>query len=110
MNLEFLNGLSHFFICRFGKAFWDEISILAPIYQCCLMRYSTLQKLLKFDHGPVKLSDAMRDMASRDLVAPILLEQHLFALDRRTKIILKTVYKCIQKNGSPSKVVIDDGF
>lgn len=98
------------FSYRFGKAFHDEISILAPIYQCCLMRYSTLEKLMKFDRGPVKLSEAMRKLESEDLVAPVLLEQHLLALDRRVKIILKTIFKCIEKNGKSQNVVIDDGF
>lgn len=31
----------------FGKAFHDELTILAPIYQCCLMRHSTLSTLLR---------------------------------------------------------------
>ncbi|RXG72407.1 Extracellular serine/threonine protein [Armadillidium vulgare] len=32
----------------FGKPFHDEISILAPLYQCCLIRHSTLLTLVKF--------------------------------------------------------------
>lgn len=31
----------------FGKAFHDELSILAPILQCCLIRQSTLETLLR---------------------------------------------------------------
>lgn len=31
----------------FGKAFHDEISILAPILQCCMIRSTTLETLLK---------------------------------------------------------------
>lgn len=31
----------------FGKAFHDEFSILAPIIQCCHIRKSTLEKLLR---------------------------------------------------------------
>lgn len=31
----------------FGKPKHDEVSILAPLYQCCIIRKSTLEKLLK---------------------------------------------------------------
>lgn len=31
----------------FGKAFHDEASILAPLYQCCVLRHSTLATLLR---------------------------------------------------------------
>lgn len=61
-----------------------------------------------------KLSDRMRRSLSRDSLttrAPILTEAHLFALDRRVRIILNTIHKCIQDNGSRHhKVVVDDGF
>lgn len=32
----------------FGRAKHDEVSILAPLYQCCIIRKSTLSKLLKW--------------------------------------------------------------
>ena len=32
----------------FGKAYHDEMSILSPLYQCCLVRRSTLATLLRF--------------------------------------------------------------
>ena len=87
----------------------DDLSILAPIYQCCFFRFSTFEKAFNFYKGPKHLSDLMRESLAKDPVAPILLERHLVALDRRVKIILKTVYKCMLKNGV-NKVVIDDGF
>ena len=60
--------------------------------------------------GPETLSSAMRRVLSTDQVAPVLLDPHLKALDRRLVIILKTVYKCLQKNKFIGKVVVDDGF
>ena len=39
----------------FGKAHHDEMSCLAPLYQCCLIRASTLSTLLQFHNGPVSL-------------------------------------------------------
>lgn len=35
----------------FGKPFHDEISVLAPVLQCCLIRSSTLEMLLKWVDG-----------------------------------------------------------
>lgn len=33
----------------FGKAFHDELSILAPVIQCCHIRKSTLENLLRYN-------------------------------------------------------------
>ncbi|KAL1494378.1 hypothetical protein ABEB36_009986 [Hypothenemus hampei] len=83
----------------FGKPFHDEISILAPLLQCCLIRRSTLETLIRFHNGPgLKLSEAMRESMSRDPVAPILWEPHLVALDRRVEIVLKGIRDCLQKS------------
>ncbi|CAH1795312.1 unnamed protein product [Owenia fusiformis] len=90
----------------FGKTWKDEIDILAPIYQCCLMRYSTLLKLIDFEKGP-PLSQVFRKAMERDLAYPILPEKHFPAIDRRVTIILNTVNKCIQQKGF-KEVVIDD--
>ena len=59
--------------------------------------------------GPTKLSEIMRTSLSKDPIAPVLLKQHLLALDRRLKIALKVTYECIRRNGY-EKVVISDGF
>ena len=89
----------------------DELSILAPVYQCCLIRYSTLNKLKSFAsrNGP-SLSTLMRKSLANDPVNPVLTESHLHALDRRVNIILKTIAKCMRKNGQYNRVSIDDGF
>lgn len=34
----------------FGRSKHDEISILAPLYQCCIIRKTTLEKLIKWDN------------------------------------------------------------
>lgn len=92
----------------FGKPFQDELSILAPVLQCCLMRQSTLSTLLRFHSGPRKLSTAMRESMSKDPVAPVLWEPHLTALDRRVKIILQGVRDCIAKDDTVDAVVQND--
>ncbi|XP_050298158.1 extracellular serine/threonine protein CG31145 [Anthonomus grandis grandis] len=81
----------------FGKPYHDELSILAPLLQCCLIRKSTLETLIKFHNGPTKLSEAMRKSMEKDPIAPILWEPHLVALDRRIDIILKGIRDCLMK-------------
>ncbi|XP_072382783.1 extracellular serine/threonine protein CG31145 isoform X3 [Diabrotica undecimpunctata] len=85
----------------FGKPYHDELTILAPVLQCCLLRQSTLETLLRFQNGPVKLSQAMRMSMSTDPVAPILWEPHLEALDRRLETVLRVIRDCLQKGESP---------
>ncbi|XP_054282657.1 extracellular serine/threonine protein CG31145 isoform X2 [Macrosteles quadrilineatus] len=80
----------------FGRPFHDELSILAPLLQCCMIRDTTLATLLKYHNGPVTLSEAMRTAMLRDPVNPVLWEPHLTALDRRVVIILKAVRDCVE--------------
>ncbi|XP_055850700.1 extracellular serine/threonine protein CG31145 [Episyrphus balteatus] len=82
----------------FGKPFHDELTILAPVLQCCLIRTTTLKKLLEFHNGPKHLSDIMRETMSTDPINPILWDPHLVALDRRVAIILQGIRDCLKKN------------
>ena len=96
-----------FSIFRFGKTIHDEMSILAPIYQCCQIRYSTFIKLAKLYVGPEKLSSVMRASLTKDSISPILTEPHLFALDRRVIKVLKEIYTCMSDGKYPHEVIID---
>ncbi|XP_067617168.1 extracellular serine/threonine protein CG31145 [Eurosta solidaginis] len=89
----------------FGKPYHDELTNLAPLLQCCMLRTSTLKRLLEFHNGPKKLSELMRESMSVDPVRPILWEPHLVALDRRVSIILSGVRDCIKKN--PPEEIFD---
>ncbi|OWR45171.1 hypothetical protein KGM_205913 [Danaus plexippus plexippus] len=84
----------------FGKAFHDELSILAPLLQCCTVRHTTLAVLLKFHNG-VPLSKVLRDSMKADPVNPVLWEPHLAALDRRIVTVLDAIRKCIDKLENP---------
>ncbi|XP_055266485.1 extracellular serine/threonine protein kinase FAM20C [Moschus berezovskii] len=91
----------------FGKHSHDELSILAPLQQCCRIRRSTylrLQLLAKAEH---RLSLLMAESLRADLVAPVLFQPHLEALDRRLRIVLQVVGDCVEKDGLHS-VVEDD--
>ncbi|XP_059047128.1 extracellular serine/threonine protein CG31145 [Achroia grisella] len=91
----------------FGKAFHDELSILAPLLQCCTVRHTTLSILLKFHNG-TPLSKVLRDTMQADPVSPILWEPHLAALDRRITIILDAIRKCVQKSEGPLQNEVND--
>lgn len=86
----------------FGKPHHDELSILAPLYQCCIVNFSTFRRLVQLQHGPSKLSTLMRCSLSRDPLSPVLLEKHLRALDRRLEIVLDVIRDCLSRLGSRS--------
>lgn len=92
----------------FGKAYHDEMTILAPITQCCMIRAVTLRKLLNFQSGPKPLSKLMEEAMANDPIAPVLWEPHLTALDRRVVIILNEIRNCLKKTSVSSDVVISD--
>ncbi|XP_055300424.1 extracellular serine/threonine protein CG31145-like isoform X2 [Sitodiplosis mosellana] len=89
----------------FGKPFHDELSILAPLLQCCMIRATTLERLLEFQAGPKPLSVVMRESLAKDPIAPVLWEPHLEALDRRVDLILKGVRDCVAKNSIDDVVI-----
>ncbi|XP_041364841.1 extracellular serine/threonine protein kinase FAM20C-like [Gigantopelta aegis] len=91
----------------FGRQMHDEMSILAPITQCCLIRHSTFVKLGKLYSGPDKLSDMMRTSLSADDLTPILTDLHLKALDRRVNKILVVIVGCLQTKNY-TDVIVDD--
>jgi len=84
----------------FGKTQHDEMSILAPLYQCCLVRRTTLATLMRFHHGPHRLSYLMRKSLAGDPLNannPILTAAHLEAMDRRVAIVLRVIRHCLKK-------------
>ncbi|KAL3870931.1 hypothetical protein ACJMK2_038959 [Sinanodonta woodiana] len=92
----------------FGNPRVDEISILAPLYQCCSIRRKTWLRLLVLQDGI--LSEVLEVTLTQDPlnnIDPILTTLHLQALDRRLKIILDHVQQCFHKYG-PNKVLIQN--
>lgn len=81
----------------FGKPFHDELTILAPVLQCCMIRQTTLETLLSYHNSPAKLSGVLRNSLSKDPIEPVLWEPHYEALDRRVEIILRAIRDCISK-------------
>lgn len=83
----------------FGRHSHDELSILAPLTQCCRIKKKTLQHLKLLAQEDYKLSDVMRESLLQDPLSPVLTEPHLLALDRRLQTILKTVESCVEDHG-----------
>lgn len=92
----------------FGKAFHDEMSILAPIKQCCVIRATTLKTLLQFHNGPKPLSKLMEEAMANDPIAPVLWEPHLTALDRRVVIILSEIRNCLKNAALSDDVIVSN--
>ncbi|MCJ8738234.1 hypothetical protein PDJAM_G00033270 [Pangasius djambal] len=91
----------------FGRHSYDEMSILAPLTQCCIIKHSTLLRLQLLLQPEYRLSDVMRESLSRDPLRPILTEPHLQALDRRLERVVRSVSRCVKKFGE-AKVVVTD--
>ncbi|XP_054615618.1 extracellular serine/threonine protein kinase FAM20C-like [Dunckerocampus dactyliophorus] len=92
----------------FGRHSQDEMSILAPLQQCCRIRRSTLLRLHLLSLPDFRLSDVMRESLAQDplaVVAPLLSELHLNALDRRLATVLHVVKTCQQHH---DEVVLND--
>ncbi|XP_025928381.1 extracellular serine/threonine protein kinase FAM20C-like [Apteryx rowi] len=92
----------------FGTHSHDEMSILAPLQQCCRIKKSTYLRLQLLATEPYRLSDVLREALASDRLAPILAEPHLRALDRRLAKVLAAVGKCLAKAGQEQDVVVDD--
>ncbi|XP_016144536.1 glycosaminoglycan xylosylkinase-like [Sinocyclocheilus grahami] len=89
----------------FGNPALDERSILAPLYQCCMVRVSTWNRLNLLKGGV--LSSAMRQATAHDPVFPVLTGPHLAALDRRLNGVLATVRQCMETQGADNTLIED---
>ncbi|XP_033104476.1 extracellular serine/threonine protein kinase FAM20C-like [Anneissia japonica] len=81
----------------FGNPNNDDLTLLAPVYQCCKVRRSTYYRLKELKNS--KLSTSMRSSMSHDAISPILSEAFLAALDRRLMKAIEIIQKCFLENG-----------
>ncbi|XP_026524994.1 glycosaminoglycan xylosylkinase [Pseudonaja textilis] len=89
----------------FGNPSLDERSILAPLYQCCIIRVSTWNRLNYIKNGVLK--SALKTAMSHDPIAPVLSASHMDALDLRLLNILATIKQCTDQFG-PDIVLVED--
>nr|XP_060633043.1 extracellular serine/threonine protein kinase FAM20C-like [Anolis sagrei ordinatus] len=92
----------------FGRHSHDEMSILTPLRQCCIIKKSTFLRLQLLATEPYRLSDVMRESLALDRLTPVLSEPHLEALDRRLQKVLAMVRGCMEKGRHEETVVIND--
>ncbi|CAF0921846.1 unnamed protein product [Adineta steineri] len=92
----------------FGRYDHDELSILTPIRQCCLFRYSTFARLYRvYRQGLSTLLS--RSLENGEQLRKILVDEHLTAIDRRLGILFAHLDTCI-KTYTVKGVMIDDGI
>lgn len=92
----------------FGNPHHDEMSILAPIYQCCRIRQSTWHRFRSVKNQKMSLSEILRKSAKDDPLAPVLSDLQFKAIDRRLKIAIDTVEKCIKQYGESAVLISDE--
>ncbi|XP_042325181.1 extracellular serine/threonine protein kinase FAM20C-like [Sceloporus undulatus] len=92
----------------FGRHSHDEMSILAPLRQCCIIKKSTFLRLQLLATEPYRLSDVMRESLAMDGLSPVLSEPHLEALDRRLRKVLAMVWNCMKNGDHEEPVLIND--
>ncbi|UJR08560.1 hypothetical protein I4U23_012821 [Adineta vaga] len=91
----------------FGRHDSDDLSILAPIRQCCFFRYSTFTRLYRlYRKGLSKLLSNSLNIGEQ--LPMILIKEHLIAIDRRLEILFAHLDTCIQTY-TVKGVMIDDG-
>lgn len=81
----------------FGNPFVDHIDILAPLYQCCMIRKTTWERLQILSGGA--LTDILNELTKYDLLYPLLTNLHLEAMERRLLNVFASVEICVEKHG-----------
>ncbi|KAF8355195.1 famk-1 [Pristionchus pacificus] len=89
----------------FGRTDFDDLDILLPLKQCCVIRPSTLKTLSEFYKNPKSLTKTLHESMSKDPVFPILAYKHYPALERRLGIIMEALAKCLDDNGAKAVVM-----
>lgn len=89
----------------FGNPSLDERSILAPLYQCCIIRVSTWNRLNYLKNGVLK--SALKSAMAHDPIAPVLSDPHLDTVDQRLLNVLATIKQCTDQFGMDTVLVED---
>lgn len=72
------------------------------------IKKSTYLRLQLLATQPYRLSDLLREALAADPLAPVLVEPHLQALDRRLGKVLAVVERCLAKAARLDDVLVDD--
>uniref|UniRef100_A0A8R1DW61 Fam20C domain-containing protein n=1 Tax=Caenorhabditis japonica TaxID=281687 RepID=A0A8R1DW61_CAEJA len=80
----------------FGRSDFDDDDILLPLRQCCIIRPSTFETLLKFYSAPKSLTTALHESMSKDPAHPILAYKHYPAIERRLAKVMTYILECFE--------------
>ncbi|CAB3256431.1 unnamed protein product [Arctia plantaginis] len=80
-----------------GNPMADEMDILAPLYQCCILSHSTWQTLESVSGGSLTETIKLLSSFHGEQLAT---EDHYRAIERRLLKVYATVQYCIEKLGS----------
>ncbi|EHA97999.1 Collagen alpha-1(XII) chain [Heterocephalus glaber] len=72
----------------FGNPSLDERGILAPLYQCCVIRVSTWNRLNYLKNGVLK--SALKFAMAHDPISPVVSNPHLDTMDQQLLSVLAT--------------------
>ncbi|XP_058444790.1 glycosaminoglycan xylosylkinase homolog [Malaya genurostris] len=81
-----------------GNPYKDHFDILAPLYQCCMIRKTTWERLQIFSGGA--LTETLKELNEIDLLYPLLTKEHYSAIERRLLLVYTTVELCREKYGN----------
>lgn len=87
----------------FGNPNLDELSILAPLRQCCIIRTSTFERLAQLKNG--LLTKLLIEAMKSDPIAPILHKKHIEAINRRMPIIFQHIQACVNRFGKDAVIM-----
>ncbi|XP_049869134.1 glycosaminoglycan xylosylkinase homolog [Pectinophora gossypiella] len=80
-----------------GNPAVDELDILAPLYQCCILSQSTWQRLELVSGGVLTDTIKLMSVLQGEVLAT---EEHYKAVERRLLKVYATIQYCIGKYGS----------
>jgi len=89
----------------FGNPYNDEMTILAPLYQCCMVRKSIYIRLTELS-GDI-IGQILYNVLADEPLRPVLTSHHYTAVDRRLAKVLQVITEC-QSASNQAEVVIDD--
>ncbi|KAG8227419.1 hypothetical protein J437_LFUL000428 [Ladona fulva] len=87
----------------FGNPYDDHLDILAPLYQCCIIRRKTWERLQILSGGV--LGEALEILLRPSHLSPLLTPPHYVALNRRLLHVYATVENCLDKD--QTNVILD---
>lgn len=91
------------FVQHCGLLF-NDMNVLLVVFIWIRLRQSTHERVKLLASDRYRLSDVMRDSLATDRLAPVIIEEHLEALDRRLSIIIEQLTRCVTRIGSEEEV------